>query len=170
MPQSWQCEIEVYKATYHFIYAQKNFFTGESRFQYMPVCIFDSPYSVNNTHHQDKTITLPSLSLFFFRFDPGLGEWQRPWHLLLRALFLEVQDTFSPVWNDLGCQPAQLDWLFHQAAGEWWERWSAAHTNWIPVVKSNHCIEINVFTQDLETECFYWHQNQPLMPVRYLIQ
>ncbi len=28
MPQSWQCEIEVYKATYHFIYAQKNFFTG----------------------------------------------------------------------------------------------------------------------------------------------
>lgn len=29
MPQSWQCEIEVYKATYHFIYAQKNFFTGE---------------------------------------------------------------------------------------------------------------------------------------------
>ncbi|MFT7806383.1 uncharacterized protein KIAA1109 homolog isoform X8 [Arapaima gigas] len=26
-PQSWQCEIEVYKATYHFIYAQKNFFT-----------------------------------------------------------------------------------------------------------------------------------------------
>lgn len=29
MPQTWQCEIEVYKATYHFIYAQKNFFTGE---------------------------------------------------------------------------------------------------------------------------------------------
>lgn len=29
MPQSWQCEIEVYKATYHFIYAQKNFFSGE---------------------------------------------------------------------------------------------------------------------------------------------
>ena len=29
MPQAWQCEIEVYKATYHFIYAQKNFFTGE---------------------------------------------------------------------------------------------------------------------------------------------
>lgn len=29
MPQSWQCEIEVYKATYHFIYAQKNFFTGK---------------------------------------------------------------------------------------------------------------------------------------------
>lgn len=28
MHQSWQCEIEVYKATYHFIYAQKNFFTG----------------------------------------------------------------------------------------------------------------------------------------------
>ncbi|MGH0143674.1 UNVERIFIED_CONTAM: hypothetical protein FKN15_029770, partial [Acipenser sinensis] len=27
MPQAWQCEIEVYKATYHFIYAQKNFFT-----------------------------------------------------------------------------------------------------------------------------------------------
>ncbi|XP_067849377.1 bridge-like lipid transfer protein family member 1 isoform X4 [Heptranchias perlo] len=27
MPQEWQCEIEVYKATYHFIYAQKNFFT-----------------------------------------------------------------------------------------------------------------------------------------------
>ncbi|XP_067277796.1 bridge-like lipid transfer protein family member 1 isoform X4 [Pseudorasbora parva] len=27
MPQFWQCEIEVYKATYHFIYAQKNFFT-----------------------------------------------------------------------------------------------------------------------------------------------
>ncbi|XP_065153130.1 bridge-like lipid transfer protein family member 1 isoform X4 [Paramisgurnus dabryanus] len=27
MHQSWQCEIEVYKATYHFIYAQKNFFT-----------------------------------------------------------------------------------------------------------------------------------------------
>uniref|UniRef100_A0A671NB61 Bridge-like lipid transfer protein family member 1 C-terminal domain-containing protein n=1 Tax=Sinocyclocheilus anshuiensis TaxID=1608454 RepID=A0A671NB61_9TELE len=27
VPQSWQCEIEVYKATYHFIYAQKNFFT-----------------------------------------------------------------------------------------------------------------------------------------------
>uniref|UniRef100_H2RRI5 Bridge-like lipid transfer protein family member 1 N-terminal domain-containing protein n=1 Tax=Takifugu rubripes TaxID=31033 RepID=H2RRI5_TAKRU len=27
MPQSWQCEIEVYKATYHFIYAQKNFFS-----------------------------------------------------------------------------------------------------------------------------------------------
>ncbi|XP_061700534.1 bridge-like lipid transfer protein family member 1 isoform X13 [Syngnathoides biaculeatus] len=27
MPQSWQCEIEVYKATYHFIYAQKFFFT-----------------------------------------------------------------------------------------------------------------------------------------------
>ncbi|XP_061651565.1 bridge-like lipid transfer protein family member 1 [Phyllopteryx taeniolatus] len=27
MPQSWQCEIEVYKATYHFIYAQKIFFT-----------------------------------------------------------------------------------------------------------------------------------------------
>ncbi|XP_062852110.1 bridge-like lipid transfer protein family member 1 isoform X3 [Trichomycterus rosablanca] len=27
MPQSWQCDIEVYKATYHFIYAQKNFFT-----------------------------------------------------------------------------------------------------------------------------------------------
>ncbi|XP_072313657.1 bridge-like lipid transfer protein family member 1 [Eucyclogobius newberryi] len=27
MPQTWQCEIEVYKATYHFIYAQKNFFT-----------------------------------------------------------------------------------------------------------------------------------------------
>ncbi|KAM7376688.1 hypothetical protein PAMP_006401 [Pampus punctatissimus] len=27
MPQLWQCEIEVYKATYHFIYAQKNFFT-----------------------------------------------------------------------------------------------------------------------------------------------
>ncbi|XP_016400973.1 bridge-like lipid transfer protein family member 1 isoform X9 [Sinocyclocheilus rhinocerous] len=27
MSQSWQCEIEVYKATYHFIYAQKNFFT-----------------------------------------------------------------------------------------------------------------------------------------------
>lgn len=31
MPQSWQCEIEVYKATYHFIYAQKNFFTGQQR-------------------------------------------------------------------------------------------------------------------------------------------
>lgn len=29
MPQSWQCEIEVYKATYHFIYAQKNFFSGK---------------------------------------------------------------------------------------------------------------------------------------------
>ncbi|KAM4709465.1 bridge-like lipid transfer protein family member 1 [Discoglossus pictus] len=27
MPQSWQCELEVYKATYHFIFAQKNFFT-----------------------------------------------------------------------------------------------------------------------------------------------
>ncbi|XP_038648309.1 transmembrane protein KIAA1109 homolog isoform X10 [Scyliorhinus canicula] len=27
MPQEWQCEIEVYKATYHFIFAQKNFFT-----------------------------------------------------------------------------------------------------------------------------------------------
>ncbi|XP_067898604.1 bridge-like lipid transfer protein family member 1 isoform X7 [Heterodontus francisci] len=27
MPQQWQCEIEVYKATYHFIFAQKNFFT-----------------------------------------------------------------------------------------------------------------------------------------------
>ncbi|KAL2098940.1 hypothetical protein ACEWY4_005420 [Coilia grayii] len=27
MPQSWQCEIEVYKATYHFIWAQKNFFS-----------------------------------------------------------------------------------------------------------------------------------------------
>uniref|UniRef100_A0A4W3HSK9 KIAA1109 n=1 Tax=Callorhinchus milii TaxID=7868 RepID=A0A4W3HSK9_CALMI len=26
MPQAWQCEIEVYKATYHFIFAQKNFF------------------------------------------------------------------------------------------------------------------------------------------------
>lgn len=34
MPQSWQCEIEVYKATYHFIYAQKNFFTGERVLQY----------------------------------------------------------------------------------------------------------------------------------------
>lgn len=28
MPQTWQCELEVYKATYHFIFAQKNFFTG----------------------------------------------------------------------------------------------------------------------------------------------
>uniref|UniRef100_H3AGP3 Bridge-like lipid transfer protein family member 1 n=1 Tax=Latimeria chalumnae TaxID=7897 RepID=H3AGP3_LATCH len=27
MPQAWQCELEVYKATYHFIFAQKNFFT-----------------------------------------------------------------------------------------------------------------------------------------------
>ncbi|KAM7167896.1 bridge-like lipid transfer protein family member 1 isoform 1-T3 [Macrochelys suwanniensis] len=27
MPQTWQCEVEVYKATYHFIFAQKNFFT-----------------------------------------------------------------------------------------------------------------------------------------------
>ncbi|XP_069487253.1 bridge-like lipid transfer protein family member 1 isoform X9 [Ambystoma mexicanum] len=27
MPQTWQCELEVYKATYHFIFAQKNFFT-----------------------------------------------------------------------------------------------------------------------------------------------
>ncbi|XP_077332975.1 bridge-like lipid transfer protein family member 1 isoform X7 [Lithobates pipiens] len=27
MPQSWQCELEVYKATYHFIFAQKGFFT-----------------------------------------------------------------------------------------------------------------------------------------------
>ncbi|XP_028932278.1 transmembrane protein KIAA1109 homolog isoform X4 [Ornithorhynchus anatinus] len=27
MPQKWQCELEVYKATYHFIFAQKNFFT-----------------------------------------------------------------------------------------------------------------------------------------------
>ncbi|XP_034257365.1 bridge-like lipid transfer protein family member 1 isoform X8 [Pantherophis guttatus] len=27
MPQLWQTEVEVYKATYHFIYAQKNFFT-----------------------------------------------------------------------------------------------------------------------------------------------
>ncbi|XP_037753085.1 transmembrane protein KIAA1109 homolog isoform X21 [Chelonia mydas] len=26
MPQTWQCEVEVYKATYHFIFAQKNFF------------------------------------------------------------------------------------------------------------------------------------------------
>lgn len=29
MPQTWQCELEVYKATYHFIFAQKNFFTGD---------------------------------------------------------------------------------------------------------------------------------------------
>lgn len=28
MPQTWQCELEVYKATYHFIFAQKSFFTG----------------------------------------------------------------------------------------------------------------------------------------------
>lgn len=28
MPQTWQCEVEVYKATYHFIFAQKNFFAG----------------------------------------------------------------------------------------------------------------------------------------------
>ncbi|KAF7252839.1 hypothetical protein EYD10_01996 [Varanus komodoensis] len=27
MPQVWQCEVEVYKATYHFIFAQKSFFT-----------------------------------------------------------------------------------------------------------------------------------------------
>ncbi|KAM9329723.1 bridge-like lipid transfer protein family member 1 [Gastrophryne carolinensis] len=27
MPQTWQCELEVYKATYHFIFAQKGFFT-----------------------------------------------------------------------------------------------------------------------------------------------
>ncbi|CAH2300868.1 Hypothetical predicted protein [Pelobates cultripes] len=27
MPQTWQCELEVYKTTYHFIFAQKNFFT-----------------------------------------------------------------------------------------------------------------------------------------------
>ncbi|KAL8206993.1 UNVERIFIED_CONTAM: hypothetical protein K2H54_038600 [Gekko kuhli] len=27
MPQTWQCEVEVYKATYHFIFAQKSFFT-----------------------------------------------------------------------------------------------------------------------------------------------
>nr|XP_033794435.1 transmembrane protein KIAA1109 homolog isoform X3 [Geotrypetes seraphini] len=27
MPQTWQCELEVYKATYHFIFAQKTFFT-----------------------------------------------------------------------------------------------------------------------------------------------
>ncbi|XP_053786564.1 bridge-like lipid transfer protein family member 1 isoform X4 [Desmodus rotundus] len=27
MPQTWQCELEVYKATYHFIFAQKSFFT-----------------------------------------------------------------------------------------------------------------------------------------------
>ncbi|XP_012590282.1 PREDICTED: uncharacterized protein KIAA1109 [Condylura cristata] len=27
MPQTWQCELEVYKATYHFIFAQKHFFT-----------------------------------------------------------------------------------------------------------------------------------------------
>ncbi|XP_053317388.1 bridge-like lipid transfer protein family member 1 [Spea bombifrons] len=27
MPQTWQCGLEVYKATYHFIFAQKNFFT-----------------------------------------------------------------------------------------------------------------------------------------------
>ncbi|XP_048858560.1 transmembrane protein KIAA1109 homolog isoform X2 [Brienomyrus brachyistius] len=27
MPQWWECEVEVYKTTYHFIYAQKNFFT-----------------------------------------------------------------------------------------------------------------------------------------------
>lgn len=32
MPQSWQCELEVYKATYHFIYAQKNFFSGKPVF------------------------------------------------------------------------------------------------------------------------------------------
>lgn len=30
MPQTWQCEVEVYKATYHFIFAQKSFFTGNS--------------------------------------------------------------------------------------------------------------------------------------------
>lgn len=53
------------------------------------------------------------------RSDPGLGEWQRPGYLLLRALLLEVQDTFPPVRDDLGGKPAQLDWLFHQAAGEW---------------------------------------------------
>ncbi|XP_018416620.1 PREDICTED: uncharacterized protein KIAA1109 homolog, partial [Nanorana parkeri] len=27
MPQTWHCELEVYKATYHFIFAQKGFFT-----------------------------------------------------------------------------------------------------------------------------------------------
>lgn len=29
MPQTWQCELEAYKAAYHFIFAQKSFFTGD---------------------------------------------------------------------------------------------------------------------------------------------
>lgn len=62
-------------------------------------------------------------SSFPFRFDQGLGERQRPRHLLLCSLFLEVQDSLPPVWDDLGSKPAQLDRLFHQAAGE---RWDAA--------------------------------------------
>lgn len=34
MPQTWQCEVEVYKATYHFIFAQKSFFTGNGSILY----------------------------------------------------------------------------------------------------------------------------------------
>lgn len=55
MPQSWQCEIEVYKATYHFIYAQKNFFTGESP-SARPSIEVSIPSG--NSHNQSGTFSL----------------------------------------------------------------------------------------------------------------
>lgn len=75
-------------------------------------------FIINQARYTNK-ITCSLFYLGPLRSDPGLGERQRPRYLLLRALFLEVQDAFPPVWDDLGCKPAQLDRLFHQAAGEW---------------------------------------------------
>lgn len=83
MPQSWQCEIEVYKATYHFIYAQKNFFTGESEANAdmgvrRPPCVIPSP---GYRDHNQASFTIkiacsltPPLRPPHRRSDPGLGE------------------------------------------------------------------------------------------------
>lgn len=196
MPQSWQCEIEVYKATYHFIYAQKNFFSGNSstkRKNHIAAYSWASPSSVitegefaHFDSEMNKTDRKPSFcgavlaesvaclplkqspyvnnllccmssplcpvlnwnmrlktttkhpffsvcwthcpSVCLSRSDPRLGKWQRPRHLFLCALCLEVQDPVPPVWDDLGSQPAQLDWLFHKATGKWWGSFNARCT------------------------------------------
>lgn len=76
MPQSWQCEIEVYKATYHFIYAQKNFFTGNVSLLPVSYCELKS------------SVWPPSVVIC--RSDPGLGQRQWTGHLLICSIFMEV--------------------------------------------------------------------------------
>lgn len=72
MPQSWQCEIEVYKATYHFIYAQKNFFTGERVFQY---CSYISTIILIVPHLYVCTHTVFLTCVFVFDALDLIKDW-----------------------------------------------------------------------------------------------